>query len=180
MVDVQKLKSIIRRRSDTASPYIYVTKNQEIQGPYTPAEVRARILSAQYGSGDLGWYEGIADWRPLPDLLSTLPAVLARSKLTRRKSSGFARTSFYIGLFGMFLWLVLFLPIAATSKSGGGDATTLMLTVGVFMYGYMGANLLGIIFSFRAFTNRYSNKSMAIYGLLFNVIVFVLLAAILK
>ena len=164
-----------------AQPYIYVTKNQEIQGPYTASEIRHRIISSHYMGSDLGWHEGRTDWIRLADLLSSLPtAGQVKIPTVRRKSSGFARSSFYIGLAGIVLWLVFFLPIAVSINSEEGDMASALLTLSIFIYGFMGANMLGIVLSFLAFSNRYSSKSLASYGFLFNSIELVLFFFMLK
>lgn len=167
---VQKLKSVLPRQSKADFPGIFISKNQEIHGPFTPMELKTKILSTEYNKNDLGWYEGLSEWIRLSDLMNSFPGNPFGSPIIRKKLSGFARTSYYLGIVGIILWLVIFFPTMAIFNSEGSSTSTVTLTVGAFIYGYMGANFFGVIFACMALTNRYSNKSMAMYGLIFNLV----------
>jgi uncharacterized RDD family membrane protein YckC len=56
----------------------YVLKNQQQQGPYTAAEVSARLASGEFAWTDLAWHEGLPAWTPIPllDLEGGIPVDL--------------------------------------------------------------------------------------------------------
>ena len=74
--------------------HIYVTKNQEIQGPYTPDEIQTRLMSGHFLGNDLAWQQGVTEWIALSELFPSTPIRKHRRiRLVRRKFSGFARSS---------------------------------------------------------------------------------------
>ncbi len=168
-----------KRRSRMTHPIIYVTKNQEVQGPYSASEIRNRILSDRFTGNDLGWQEGMSDWIPLSDLLNSIPDNSLKIPNISRKSSGYSRASFYIGASSLFIWLFIFMPTAATISAEESESSPWMQVLRVIMYGSISENIFGIILSLLAFINRYSSKTKASYGLFLNIIVTLLTVAIL-
>jgi len=161
--------------------HIYVTKNQEIQGPYTPDEIQNRLISGHFLGNDLAWHQGISDWKVISELFPSTPIRKPRRiGLVRLKITGFARASYFIGLFGILIWLVIFLPTTLISRAGTIDQTTMQHGLRIFVYACMGINVFGISFGFLALLNKYSSKRKAIYGLIFNGILLVMYWALLK
>ena len=132
-----------------------------------------------YSNNDLGWQEGMSDWLPLSKFLGAKPNKAYKIPNGARKSSGYSRTSFYIGVGSFCLWLLVYMPIAAMIRPEEASESPLMQVVRVLMFGSSAANLSGIIFSFLAYVNPYSSKLKASYGLFFNITVFVMTLAIL-
>ncbi|WP_430392145.1 RDD family protein [Dyella sp. 20L07] len=56
---------------------VWIGRDGERHGPYKEVEVRQWLRSGQVSPDDLGWHEGMADWRPLssmfPDELHAAP-----------------------------------------------------------------------------------------------------------
>ena len=44
---------------------VWIGRNGERHGPYKEDDIRAWLGSGQVSGGDLGWYDGLADWQPL-------------------------------------------------------------------------------------------------------------------
>lgn len=44
---------------------VWIGRNGERHGPYQEEQVKEWLRSGQLSPEDLGWYEGLADWRPL-------------------------------------------------------------------------------------------------------------------
>jgi hypothetical protein len=147
---------------------IYVTKNQQKHGPYTPAEVRSRIVSGQFAESDLGWHDGAASWLPLSQLLASLTIGPDGAPPIPQKSSGLAKASFIIAMVGIGAWLMLFVAAAAGVSSGAGETSALMMSVGLFMFGGMATNLAGAIFGIVALAKPISNRWMAVTGVIAN------------
>ncbi len=161
--------------------YIYVTKNQEIQGPYTPEEIQTRLMSGHFLSSDLAWHQGVSEWKALFELFPSTPIRKPqRISLVRRKFSGFARASYFIGLFGIFLWLIVFLPLTLLSGTENTEPTIVQQGLRVFKYACMLTNTFGVSLAFLALLNKYSSKTKAIYGLIFNSILLVMYWVLLK
>ncbi|HET6806464.1 MAG TPA: RDD family protein [Frateuria sp.] len=59
---------------------IWIGRDGQRHGPYKEDDVRQWLRSGQLAAGDLGWYEGLADWQPLsvlfPDALAPTPPPL--------------------------------------------------------------------------------------------------------
>ena len=67
---------------------IFIHRNGQDLGPYSPREIRDRIAAGQLFRTDLAWYEGAADWMPLsevhlpPEVEATLVVVPSRAPTT--------------------------------------------------------------------------------------------------
>jgi GYF domain 2 len=156
--------------------HYYVTKNQEIQGPYTPEEIQARVKSGYFLNTDLAWQQGESQWQAIADLLPSPSPTASKKKkhsLMRRKFSGFARTSFYIGIVGILLWLMVFLPGTVYFANEPTDSL-LRHTLRILKYICMGISIFGVGLSILAMTNKYSSKTRAIYGFIFNSVLLVM------
>jgi hypothetical protein len=145
---------------------IYVTKNEQQHGPYTPAEVLARLTSGQFVTSDLGWHAGAAGWLPLSQLLTAFGP--EGEPPFPQKSSALAKISFIIAMVGIGGWLVLLVMAAAGVSRGARDNSPLMMFLGLFMFAGMAANLTGSIFGLIALAKPSSNKWMAITGAIAN------------
>ncbi|SEJ26817.1 RDD family protein [Frateuria terrea] len=53
---------------------IWIGRDGQRHGPYKEEDVRQWLRSGQLAAGDLGWYEGLADWQPLSVLFPDAPA----------------------------------------------------------------------------------------------------------
>ena len=51
----------------------YIRKNHQRAGPFDDNEVLAGLREHKYFADDLGWREGMADWKPLRDLYPDEP-----------------------------------------------------------------------------------------------------------
>jgi len=147
---------------------IYVTKSEQEHGPYTPAEVRARLASGQFVESDLGWHDGAVNWMPLSQLLTAFGPDGAPP--IPRKASALARASFIIAMVGIGGWLVLVVAAAAGVSAGARDTSPLMVSVGLFMFAGMAANLAGFIFGVVTLAKPISNKWMAVTGVIANAV----------
>ena len=155
--------------------HFYVNKNQEIQGPYTPEEIQTRLTSGHFLQNDLAWHQGVSEWKALSELFPSTPIQKSRRvNLVRRKFSGFARASYFIGLFGILLLLIVFLPLTLVNGPGNTEPTPLQQALRVFQYASMVLNALGVGFALLALLNKYSSKTKAIYGLIFNSILLIM------
>ena len=47
---------------------IFVGKNDEKYGPFTIDQVNESINKGEFSLEDLGWYEGLDEWRPLRNI----------------------------------------------------------------------------------------------------------------
>jgi hypothetical protein len=51
----------------------YIRKDHQRLGPFDDSEVLAELRDHKYSPDDLGWREGMADWKPLRDLYPSEP-----------------------------------------------------------------------------------------------------------
>jgi len=51
----------------------YIRKDHQRLGPFDDSEVLASLRNGKYFADDLGWREGMADWKPLRDLYPEEP-----------------------------------------------------------------------------------------------------------
>jgi uncharacterized RDD family membrane protein YckC len=60
---------------------IHIAKNGQRMGPYSETQVREMLAAGSIATTDLAWYEGMADWKPVGEVLpaSTAPGVAAPS-----------------------------------------------------------------------------------------------------
>ena len=60
---------------------IWIGRDGQRHGPYKEEDVRQWLGNGQLAAGDLGWYEGLADWQPLsvlfPDAVVATPPPFA-------------------------------------------------------------------------------------------------------
>ncbi len=54
---------------------IFLYLNGEQVGPFTEPDIRSKVASGEVSQADLGWHEGLAEWRPLNAILSIIPPV---------------------------------------------------------------------------------------------------------
>jgi hypothetical protein len=147
---------------------IYVTKNQNRLGPYSVADVRARLAAGQFTASDFGWHEGLTNWLPLGQLLVPFPAGPGELASTALKSSGFAKASFVIGILSIPLWLVILAVAAVSVSRGETKESPILIIAGLAMFGAMAVNLAGAVLGIVPLTRRVSNKWMAVTGLILN------------
>jgi uncharacterized RDD family membrane protein YckC len=49
----------------------FIGKDGKQLGPFSEEQVRAKLASGEVGHGDLGWHEGMSEWKPLSSLLAS-------------------------------------------------------------------------------------------------------------
>ena len=161
--------------------HIYVTKNQEIQGPYSPDEIQTRLISGHLLRSDLAWHQGVSEWKALSELFPSTPTRKhQRIGLVRWKISGLARASYYLGLFGIFLWITAFIPSKLLIARESTEESLIQHGLRMFKYASIGMSTIGISLAIFALLNKYSSKTKAIYGLIFNSILLVMYWVLLK
>ncbi len=146
---------------------IYLAKNEQKFGPYTPDEVRARIAAGQVSESDPGWHAGLAAWLPVSQVLASLPVGLDAAPPLSNKS-GLATASFIVAMLGIGAWFILIVAAAAGVSAGAGDTSPLMVGVGLFMFAGIAGNLVGVGLGVAALTKSISNKWMAVTGVIVN------------
>jgi hypothetical protein len=147
---------------------IYVTKNGLQHGPYTPAEVRARLASGHFIDSDLAWPDGATSWLPLSHVLATSQIDPHEEIIVPQRSSALAKASFIISMVGIGAWFVLIVAAAAGNSAGASETSPLMVVVGLSILGGMVANLAGCILGVVTISKPISNKWMAVTGLIAN------------
>ena len=63
---------------------IFVGKNDEQYGPFPIEKVNESIANGEFSLDDLGWYEGLGEWKPLRNIegivgATVVPAVVSNS-----------------------------------------------------------------------------------------------------
>jgi uncharacterized RDD family membrane protein YckC len=53
---------------------IHIAKNGQRMGPYSEAQVREMLAAGSIAGSDLAWYEGMATWKPVSEVLPAGPA----------------------------------------------------------------------------------------------------------
>ena len=61
---------------------IFVGKNDEKYGPFPIEKVNESIANGEFSLDDLGWYEGLGEWKPLRNIegivgATVVPAVVS-------------------------------------------------------------------------------------------------------
>jgi hypothetical protein len=154
---------------------IYVSKNQQQLGPYTSAEARSRILTGQLTGADLAWHEDLPAWVTLSEILSSLPAPLIPGPLPTggqptARVSGFAIASLAASVVGAIGWVVLLIFAIAADQHGKtkNENDPMMIVLGLLMIGGLVVNVLGVVAAIVALIKRSPQKWMAIMGIIFN------------
>jgi len=57
---------------------VWIGRDGERHGPYTEADVREWLRSGKLSPEDLGWYQGMTEWKPLSALFPEAPPALDR------------------------------------------------------------------------------------------------------
>ncbi|HEX4129503.1 MAG TPA: DUF4339 domain-containing protein [Pirellulales bacterium] len=157
---------------------IYVARDGKQLGPFTPAEVRSQLAQGSIASGDLGWREGMPDWRPLAEVMGALEqdsrwAPPKTSSFTddaqAAASSSAAWTSFLIGILGIPAWIaVLAVAAIGANRGAGANNDPLLIISGLCIFAGVPLNLLGAILGGVKVASTISNKWMAIVGMILN------------
>ena len=58
------------------SPPLFVASNGQQTGPFTADQIRQMLAGGSLKSSDLAWREGMAEWRPLAEVLPSAGAAL--------------------------------------------------------------------------------------------------------
>lgn len=107
---------------------IWIGRNGERHGPYQEEQVKEWLRSGQLSPEDQGWYEGLADWRPLSILFpQDRPAVVDpyTSPPGPRRQGSDALSFDYAGFWQRFgAWvidlIVLIIPLIIIMYASGG------------------------------------------------------------
>jgi uncharacterized RDD family membrane protein YckC len=120
---------------------IHIAKNGQKMGPYPEAQVREMLAAGTLAGTDLGWYEGMADWKPLASVLapaSTTPAItpppVAPLTMTRAAiDPNLAGRGARLGavLLDLLIACVCLLPGVGVGLAGGDDNDTTKTIAGL-------------------------------------------------
>ena len=58
---------------------IFVGKNDEQYGPFTIEKVNESIAKGEFSLDDLGWYEGLDEWKPLRNIEGIIDAAVIQA-----------------------------------------------------------------------------------------------------
>lgn len=134
---------------------IYITQNNQKEGPLSPQAVQAGLASGKYRETDMVWYHGIDNWIPLSQALGTIRSNSPMYS-PQPATCGLATTSMILGISGFFL---LFTAIPAVicghiarskiSKSQGKLGGDGMALAGLIT-GYLSIGVIVVIGSLAA------------------------------
>lgn len=113
---------------------IWIGRNGERNGPYKEADVREWLRTGQASGGDLGWYDGLADWQPLsvlfPDALPpvsepgpTAPPPIATQPLPQTTTVSLEDYAGFWQRFGAWIidYIILLVPSSVIAVSMGAS-----------------------------------------------------------
>ena len=167
---------------------IYVTRDQQQLGPYSPAEARNRILTGHLGGSDLAWHQGLSSWVTLSEILASVPSHPTLGPIAPTASassatpvSGFAIASLVAAIIGAIGWIILLVVAIVADRQGRNEDKNdpVMLVFGLMMLFGMILNILGGIGGIAALMRSRSHKWMAITGLIFNALELIVVFALL-
>jgi hypothetical protein len=155
---------------------IYITKNQQQLGPYSPAEARNRILKGELTGSDLAWHAGLTSWTTLAEVLGSfsshpsLGPIAPRPQLEVTPPSGLSITSLVTAIIGAIGWVAVLIVAVLVDKHGHGkdDNDPVLLVLGLLFLGGLLVNVFGGIAGVAALIKGQSHKPLAITGLIFN------------
>ena len=111
---------------------VWIGRDGERHGPYSEADVREWLRTGKVSPDDLGWYQGMADWKPLSALFPEEPPALDRvyspPKAPLQTAPGAERSledhaGFWKRVVAYILdYIVLVIPNLLISKMLGADA----------------------------------------------------------
>ena len=58
---------------------VWIGRDGERHGPYSESDVRDWLRTGKVSPDDLGWYQGMTDWKPLSSLFPEEPPALDRA-----------------------------------------------------------------------------------------------------
>ena len=106
---------------------VYVTRDGQQYGPYSVSELQRQLESGALNPGDLGWYDGAPDWKPLgsilgmgigpaprqvaPRLSIAQPGYNSGASGPTPKPSGLAIASMILGILSVVLCFAAFLSL---------------------------------------------------------------------
>ena len=61
---------------------IFVGKNDEQYGPFTVNQINESIAKGEFSLEDLGWYEGLDEWKPLRNIEGIIDAAVIASNVS--------------------------------------------------------------------------------------------------
>ena len=61
---------------------IFVGKNEEQYGPFTVNQINESIAKGEFSLEDLGWYEGLDEWKPLRNIEGIIDAAVIASNVS--------------------------------------------------------------------------------------------------
>lgn len=109
---------------------VWIGRNGERHGPYQEEQISEWLRSGQLSPDDLGWYDGLADWRPLSllfpqDKPAPAPNPYAPPPLQQPQRAGSAVYFDYAGFWQRFgAWVIdlviLMIPSMLVTYSLGG------------------------------------------------------------
>jgi hypothetical protein len=166
---------------------IYIWKDKEQIGPFTPAELQEKLEWQEYSLDDLAWHEGVDGWKPIHEIFSdsieseeaeparpsssplTYPPPMAAgqpAKLEKSGSGASAMTSAFATMVGIGGLLALFF----SGKFGPGsfqDPVSMGWLLGLLLLlGF--SHVLGILFGIAAGANRGEDRGLGCATLIIN------------
>jgi GYF domain 2 len=164
---------------------IYITKNQQQLGPYSPAEARNRIIKGQLTGSDLAWHAGLTSWTTLAEVLGSysshpsLGPIAPRPQVEVAQPSGLSITSLVTAIIGAIGWVTVLIVAVLVDKHGRKDDNDPMLLVlGLMFLGGLLVNVFGGIAGVAALIKGQSYKPLAITGLIFNALELLVIIAL--
>lgn len=131
-----------------------ISQNGTQIGPFSEAEVRAKLANGELAGADLAWREGLEEWQPLSVLLgsaTTRPAPRSNVSLHEGGTSGMAIGSLICGFFGFVLFfpalvavILGHISLAQISRSEGSLHGRGMAIAGLIM-GYLGLIFMALV-----------------------------------
>ena len=133
----------------------HVAKNGEKSGPFDKEEVYRRLVAGDLSGTDLGWHEGLADWKTLAELLpppSAASLPVGGSGAGYQGSSGLALSSLICGIISLPTLGLTSIPAVITGhmalsriRKSLGALEGKGLAIGGLVTGYLGLGLFLLI-----------------------------------
>lgn len=145
---------------------IYISRNGQQLGPFNESDIRDKYYSGQLLPNDFGWYEGMANWQPLPQIISSLPQPTASAP----PHFALATLSFIFAVAAFAIWIfldVLFINTHGFRNIREFDGVLIFLVLLCIV-----TNITGLTFGIIGTAKHISNKWMAIVGMIVNTLGF--------
>ncbi|MDT4329882.1 hypothetical protein ACQE3E_04245 [Methylomonas sp. MED-D] len=92
----------------------------------------------------------------------------------RYRSYGYARSALIIGGIALIVWLTFLLPLSFAVQASDGPVHNSLLVLRLMQYGFLAANACGMMLAATSLFKSPAKLELAIFGLTFNLVDFVL------